>query len=204
MTNKIFLTFFMAFALLGCASPMKYTVAKNFTELSPRTVAVLPVVWDDFFEKEDRTIAGLFRTMSEVKLRELNYKTVPTETVDARYAKLGAPSLKKMTPSEMAAAFDADAVLVIKLTEWDRRMISTYASLKVRGEFSLHSYNGTELWAAEYRTGEADMSLDKPPMELAVIKAYEPKVQRFIEAIFSTLPGLQPKTERPQLYQWLP
>ena len=204
MIKRILAAFVLVFALIGCASPMRHTLSKNFNELAPRSIAVLPVVWDDYFEGEDREISNLFRKMSETKLRELNYKTVPNDIVDAKYAKIGASALKKMTPAEVVAAFDADAVLLIKLTEWDKKLISTYAALKVSGELSLYSYNGELLWSNEYKSGEADMRLDKYPMELAVIKAYEPKVQRFIEAVFSTLPAQQPKVERPQLYQWLP
>ena len=51
----------------------------------------------------------------------------------------------------------------------------------------------------------ADLGLDSRPMELAVHQAFEPRIQRFVDAVFSTLPPREAEeSQRKTYFQWLP
>ena len=66
---------------------------------------------------------------------------------------------------------------------------------------------GERVWRAEFDTGDSDMGLERELLELGVIKAYEPAIQRVIDAVFSTIPenkvSARGKPER-AYYDWLP
>jgi len=106
---------------------------------------------------------------------------------------------------EIAALLKADSVLFIRIKEWDKDNLLPYKSLNIEAAFELHSAVGKVLWKAEYSTSEADLGLDSRPMELAVHNAFEPRIQRFVDAVFSTLPpGEADTSQRKTYFQWLP
>ncbi|MEE8575497.1 MAG: hypothetical protein V3T30_08805 [Thermodesulfobacteriota bacterium] len=124
--------------------------------------------------------------------------------VDDIAVKLGSKRVAQMAPEKACALFKTDAVLYSSLTEWDVDRFVNYASLKVGAKFSLYAKDGTKLWSADYVTTERDARFDKTQMELAIIKAFEPRVQRIVDAIFYTLPPVKIKNEKKRFYNWLP
>lgn len=213
MTKKVFTAAFLMLALTnfyGCANPVRYTVSERYNQMRPYTVAVPPAVWDSPRGNSDYDIARLFTEMSVERLRTMNYNPVPLEgssrlsvTIATGTGKKGADEAKR-TPKEIASEANTDAVLIIRITGWESRKLITYYSLDAAATFELYSRHGELLWQARYRTNESDMRLDTRSVELAVIKAYEPRIQRLVDSVFSTLPqGTAPARER-TYYQWLP
>ncbi len=202
--KKILVAIVIAISLAGCGPAVKRTVSPDFEQLVPYRVVVLPVIWERTATDEAEQISSLFRQMSAEKLSTLNYQTVPFEDVE----RAGAGQKDWFTgkqPHEIAAPFNADAVLYIRLIDWNADSLAPYAALKIKAAYVMRSATGQTLWTAEYRSKEADLNIDKTPMHLTMHKAYEPRVQRFVDAIFTTLPEgrLQEKT-RKQYFKWLP
>ncbi|HLC17643.1 MAG TPA: hypothetical protein VJM57_01330 [Thermodesulfobacteriota bacterium] len=195
----------------GCAPPVRYSVTEWFHQLKPETVAVLPVKWGTEWAggaegggSGDAEVARLFRTMSAERLTSMNYRTVSMEEVDRRYPETGREGFKKMAPADVAQALGVDAVLYISITEWDPSLLATYASLEMGATFELYGRNSSKLWRAEYESKESDIRLDRESMELAVLKAYEPRIERFVRAVFSTLPPAEQRTHKKRFFEWLP
>jgi len=204
MTKKI-LTFVVLLAVVsGCSRTVRYKVSPSLEAVRPYSVAVLPVDWSGTHPDEVAAISRLFRTMASERLTALNYRSVAIEETDAFYSARGAAALEKKTPAELAAMLGVDAVLFIHVTAWDEKRVVKYASLKMKATVELYSVLGERLWEATFATTESDVMLDTGPMELAVIKAYEPRIQRFIDAVFSTLPAAVVPEARPSYFEWLP
>lgn len=200
--KKIVLSIFFAVVLAGCGSAVKHTVSDEYAQISPKRVAVMPLVWEERASAEAEEISLLFRKMSAEKLRGLNYSTVPLEDVN----RAGGPGWFEGKPvHEVATALNADSVLYIRVINWDNESFVSYKALKISAAFELRSAVGKVLWTARFSTSEADLGLDKKPMELAVHRAFEPRVQRFVDAVFTTLPaGEAAESQRKTYFQWLP
>lgn len=195
----------MLTALSACSHNVKFELSKSYQEAKPYVIAVAPVVWDnepDLSDKNVENAASLFRTMTFERLRRMDYGLIRLEDVDKAHSALGGAETAK--PADIAKALNADAVLFIRVTSWDTSLFVTYSALKVKARFELYGKDGKELWHATYKTKESDLRLDTKPAELAVIKAYEPRVQRFIDAVFSTLPPGEPPSDRRTFFEWLP
>lgn len=202
MIKRLSCLFFLAVLLAGCSNSVKTTLSERYRAYSPKTVAVAPVVWEA--EGESKDAANTFRTMTAEKLKELNYRVVPLSAIDDTYLKLGSSNMAAKAPSELATLLGSDAVLFIKIRQWNIDRFVTYASLTVEADYELYSASGERLWMAGYSTRDADLRLDKKSMEYAIIKAYEPKVQRFVDAIFTTLPQANDRPDERTFFQWLP
>lgn len=190
--------------LAGCGPAIKHTLSPEYAQISPQKVVVLPVVWKKKGVKETEEISLLFRKMSAEKLSLLNYSPVPLEDVDRAGA--GGPDWFANKPAhEIAALFNADSVLYVRVTDWDTDDFTPYKSLKIAASFELASALGKSLWKAEFSSKEADIGLDSRSMELAVHRAFEPRVQRFVDAVFTTLPPREAQDkQRKNYFQWLP
>lgn len=200
--KKTLLTILLALSLVGCSTAIKHTVSSEYAQISPRKVAVMPLIWEEQAGPHAEEISLLFRKMAAEKLQLLNYATVPLEDVN----KAGGPGwFEGKPPHEVASILNADSVLYIRIKGWDNDNLVSYKALEISALFELHSAFGKTLWTAEFSTTEADLGLDSQPMELAVHKVYEPRVQRFIDAVFTTLPpGEAPASQRKTYFQWLP
>ncbi len=202
MTKKIAGFFILLFILAGCGTPIQYTVSDQYLRIRPHTIAILPVEWMAADNKEANGISYLLRTMTREKLKSMNYQTISLEEIDGKYGKTAAGK----SPVEIARLLNADAVLYIGVEEWKKTEFVTYASLNVKTRFELYSARGTRLWEAEYHDREMDLRLDTKPMEFAVIKAYEPKMQRLVDSSLTTLPqgDATPRQTKETYFQWLP
>ncbi len=190
--------------MYGCANPVKSTLSPRYNDSRPYTIAIAPVAWEGQSDGEDKEIARLFRTMTGEKLNAMNYRVVAPEDPEIKKPDSQAKDVAGLS-RQLAADLDSDAVLYIHITGWDKDRMVTYAALAVKARFEIYSSGGEPLWRAEYSTKESDLRLDKKPLEMAVIKIYEPRVQRFVDAVFSTLPqGGVPKRAQKTFFQWLP
>jgi len=202
------LSIFALVVCAGCSNSVTHTLSENYAQSSPRGVAVLPVEWPaswaGFSATEDKAVSYLFRTMVYEKLKTKNFHPVALEVIDEAYLKGGKASLSGKGPKELAALFNADSVLFVKVTEWDKTTLGGYASLTIDASFEMHSSAGTPLWVAQYSTKESDLRLDAASVEYSVIKAFEPRIQRFVDAVFSTLPDSPSRQGQDGYFQWLP
>jgi hypothetical protein len=202
--KKTIVSIALFLALAGCGPAIKHSVAPEYAQISPKRVVVLPIVWEHTAAPEAGDISLLFRKMSSERLGLLNYSAVPLDEVDKAGAGqtdwfVGKPA------DEIAARLQADSVLYIYMKEWDTDSLLPYKSLKIAAAFELHSAIGKVLWKAEYSTREADLRLDSRQLELAVQKVYEPRIQRFVDAVFTTLPPAEAQEgQRKTYFQWLP
>lgn len=213
MIKKIFPLFFSLLLMYGCGgSGVTFTVSDQYRMIRPYTVAVLPVEWTASTAAEgnaadkatDKNVSYLFRTMVFEKLNSMSYKLITLETVDDLYLKSGRKATSARPVNEIADALGADAVMTIRVTGWDTGSLATFASLKVKAVTEMRSNKGDLLWTAEYETSESDAGLDSEPVEMAVVKAYEPRIQRFVDAIFSTLPQADVPSTETKFFEWLP
>lgn len=189
--------------LAGCASAINYTLDPGYGKASPARIAVLPVIIEGTVDAGDKDIGALFRAMSFERLREMNYSPVPLEEIDRRLGKEGRAADKG--PQDIARLLGADAALYIRVAGWNKGRLPAYASLKVEGTYELYSSDGRMLWSATHSTKESDLGLDSKAMEAGVLKAYEPRIQRFVDDVFSTLPHREARqSEKETFYQWLP
>lgn len=202
MTKKIAGFLILLLILAGCGSPIQYVVSDQYLRIRPHTIAVLPVEWGAEVNGETDGISYLLRTMASEKLKSMNYKTLPLEETDAKIGK----TFTGKDPVEIARLLNADAILYIGVDEWKKTEFVTYASLNVKTRFELYSSRGTKLWGAEYHDRDMDLRLDTKSMEFAVIKAYEPKMQRLVDSSLTTLPqgDATPRAAKETYFQWLP
>ena len=205
MSKRTFIpALFAVLALLcGCANTVSYDLSGRYGEFRPYTIAVLPPVFDEGVQ-EDRVAGDLLRKMVFEKLKLRGYGALPLEEVDAAAGKEGV-LLKGKDPGEAARLLNADAALYIRITGWESRLFVTYASIKLESVFELYASRGQErLWRASYAVKESDIRLDRESMELAVIKAYEPMIERFTDAVMRTLPPAEPGVRERKFFDWLP
>ncbi len=202
----IALSIFTLAACAGCSNSVTHNLSEQYGKDAPRRVAVLPVEWPaswaGFSAAEDKAVSYLFRTMVYEKLKAKNFHPAALEAIDEAYLKAGKAALSRKDPKELASLFNADSVLMVKVTDWDKTTLGGYASLTIDASFEMRSSAGTLLWEAEYSTKESDLRLDAASAEYSVIKAFEPRIQRFVDAVFSTLPDSS--RARDGYFEWLP
>lgn len=206
MIKKFMLVCMAIFLVSSCSwTTTDNTLSDKFRKERPYTLAVLPVEWaSDVPEK--RKAIELFRAMSSDKLLTMGYRLVPLETVDAVYLKSDAPAMTEKPLAGMAEKLDADGLVLIQVADWDIDHLGSYASLNIEAAFSIYSKKGELIWNSSYKTSESDASpdFDSEPVDLAVVKAYEPRILRFVEAIFATLPQAEKPGSESTFFDWLP
>lgn len=190
--------------IAGCGNTVKTTLSERYGAARPLKVAVLPVVWEEQAADEANEVSYLFRTMTSQKLLSKNYRVIALEEIDEAFLKQGKAAFFARKPEEIAKSLGADAVLYTKVTQWDKSAFITYISLDIEALYEMYSASGERLWDAEYVTEEADITLDTSSAEYAVLKAYEPRVQRFVDIVFTTLPDSEATGQTRKFFQWLP
>lgn len=188
----------------GCGNTVETTLSEDYRRFNPYSVAVLPVIWEEEAAGDAAIVSYRARVMAAEKLKAMKYRVVPLESVDEGFLKEGKAAFFKRPPGEIASMTGADAVLYTRIIQWDKTSFATYASLDIEASFELRSKDGTGLWSALYETSDRDLRLDTESMELAVHKAYEARLQRFIDIVFKTLPEAEDPAGSRQFFKWLP
>lgn len=180
----------------GCSNAVRFTLSDDYVNQGPYTVVVLPVKAHIVLGPREKGIKALFRDYAAQRLNAMGFSPIAFNDDDAKYA--------GVSPKEAAAMLGADAALNIRLTGWEESSFVTYAGLEMSAVFELYGKDGSILWQASYSTKESDITLEKAPLELALIKAYEPRIERFVDAVLSTLPRPQRPGAKDGYFQWLP
>lgn len=193
--NRLYTVVFILIMLSGC-STVDSSLSEKFADVKPYTIALMPIDWSGAGEPKaiGKDVSRLFKSMAIEALRSKRYN-VSTDEPDGA-------AVKK--PADVAKAAGADAALVIRMNEWDASEVLSYASLKIGATIEMHSKDDELLWRVEYATSESDAGLDASAVEAGVIKTYEPRIQRFVDAAFSTLPQAALPDKRGRFFDWLP
>ncbi len=198
----------LSLVLSGCIPAVKHTVSDSLRRYSPYTIAILPVDWpmdqDEAQAGRDDDVGRLLRIMTFERFETMNYKPLALEEVDEKLPPGASGSATPPKPAEVAGLTGADAVLYTSIIEWKGDIVVRYAYLKVAVRFELYAGDGKLLWRAEHEAKESDIRLEKKTLEMAVLKAYEPSVQRFVDVVFSTLPIGVVRAEEKTFFKWLP
>lgn len=192
---------FIAIIFTGCGSAVQYTLSADYDKTALRSIAVLPVRGGI----KDADVRYLFRTMAQEKLTQMGYAPLALEVVDDKLLRkgIGRDDVNVKTPKELAEILDVDAVVYTTITEWDTTLFLSYASIQIGAKIELYyGASGDKLWDAEFNAADSDMSLERGVMELGIVKAYEPVIQRIVDAVFSPIPAN--KVVVKAYYDWLP
>jgi hypothetical protein len=196
----------------GCSGPVRHAISDKMQSVNPRRIVIAPVSWQGKAEGDAKDIMRLMRIMAYERLKAMNYSPVDINAVDDAYPDKGGAFFRE-NAAEVLRRFSSDALLVTSIEDWDKAIVASYASLKVKAGFSLISGDGETLWGAGYSAKDFDIRLDTESMEMAVIKAYEPRMQRIIDTVFTTLPpaprtgpasGDERQMDRKRYFDWLP
>ena len=203
--KKKLLLLIVLFLSAGCAKTVSFNISENYAIKNPASVIVMPVIMKDMPEEEKTQISNLFRATVQEKLHEKHYATIPVEKVDKELSSKGLLKEGKLpAPQLVAPLFKSDAVLYTRITKWNEDSVVTYASLKIAAEFLLYSTNGDLLWEGSFSTKESDFRMDKDATELGILKAYEPRIQRIVDAVFLKLPQPRIRSKKQDFFKWLP
>ncbi len=147
--NKIF--FFpkglvLLFLLLaGCATPLN-EIARDFRDVKPTRIAVLPVK----NETADMDAPLVFRILARAELADKGYALVEPDQIDEVLRQKGieeAGQIDALTPQEIGECLEADTLLYINVSSYGRQ---AGVHLKMEGSFTLvESKTGRKLWFSE-------------------------------------------------------
>jgi len=203
MIKKLLLICSLVCMAASCSGPVEdASLSDRFRKEMPYTLAVLQVQWAS--EISDKKAGEDFRLMTSEKLLAMGYRLVPPDAVDAAYVNGNAGTLDKKRMAKMADKLGADGLVLIRVSDWDAYRIGKYAALNIEAGFSIYSKKGELIWSATHKTSEDGFSLDPEPLDIAVVKVYEPRILRFVEAIFATLPQAERPASEKTFFEWLP
>lgn len=136
--------------LAGCSSPR--TVPWAFNDDSIRSVLVVPVVSESTQVGSDM----LMYSTATYPIAEKGYYPYPVETVKMVLEQEGLyepERVYQMDPAKLASMFGADAVMKIKVNEWDAQYAVLNTTILVDADYTLYKADGTELWKdkAQYK-----------------------------------------------------
>ncbi len=192
------------FLISGCGGALRHTLSPSYEEKAPYVVAVMPVGGN----AEDKEASYLFRTLIQEKLIQKGYSPVPLEVIDDRLtrSRIGKDGFMSRTAGELAKMFGADAILYTTITEWKPTLSLVYASMKIGTKVELYDGLTSErLWEAEFGAEDSDISFERDVMDMGILKAYEPVIQRVVDALFSTIPDRKAIVkDKKGYYDWLP
>lgn len=195
----IFLYVFVLAFSIGCSSiKFDHKLSEDFSKHKVSKVAVAPIVWQAEPNANQTGASSLLGSMATERLAALNYQPIAAQEADSNALD---PNRQAY---ELAALTGSDAVLVIKVMKWHESFFATYASIRINAVIELYSADGAMLWSARYRKKESDIRLDKEAMELSILRAIEPKLQRLVDSAFETLPRSDAQAPKKTYFRWLP
>jgi hypothetical protein len=178
---------------LGCAAGAPHTVAPDYKDRAPRSVAVLPVL------NETVSLKGpeILRPFLLNKLSMKGYETPSLSVIDGRLREKDireAGQVNTLTPQELGKLLGVDALLYAYVTEFNTTYLVAYASMTVGARFELKdTKNGEKLWDSEHQVKETKFGLDSKSvgdtMQFAAGQSYVPYAQKVIDESFNTLPN---------------
>lgn len=127
--------------LTGCALNSEYAVA----DPNMRSVLIVPMI-----NETNRVGADtLMLATSSMPLAERGYYVFPVDTVKTvlEHEGLYEPErVRQVPPAQLAAMFDADAVMFVKIVYWDALYLVFNTRTSVKAEYDLYNRAGRHIW----------------------------------------------------------
>jgi len=187
---------------LGCAGGAHYSLAPNYKDRAPCSIAVLPVLNETVSLKAPE----MFRPILLNKLRRKGYETPALAFIDGRLKEKEiheAGQVNTLTPQELGNLLGVDALLYTYITEFSTTYLLAYASMTVGARFELKdAKTGEKLWESAHQAKESKLGLDQKSvgdtLQFAAGQSYLPYAQKVVDASFQTLPNGPRAAERPK------
>lgn len=178
---------------LGCAGGAHHSVAPDYKDRAPRSIAVLPVL----NETVNLNAPVVFRPILLNKLSLKGYETPPLAFIDGRLREKGiheAGQVNSLAPQQLGNLLGVDALLYAYVTEFSTTYLLAYASMTVGARFELKdAKTGEKLWESAHQVKESKLGLDQKSMgdtlQFAAGQSYAPYAQKVIDESFQTLPN---------------
>lgn len=177
----------------GCGGGAHHSVAPDYKDRAPRSIAVLPVLNETVSLKA----AEMFRPILLNKLSLKGYETPALALIDGRLREKGiheAGQVNALTPQELGNLLGVDALLYACVTEFSTTYLLAYASMTVGARFELKdAKTGEKLWESAHEVKESKLSLDQKSagdtLKFAAGQSYAPYAQKVVDESFHTLPN---------------
>ena len=178
---------------LGCAGGAHHSVAPDYKDRAPRSIAVLPILNETVSLKAPE----MFRPILLNKVSLKGYETPPLAFIDGRLREKEireAGQVNTLTPQELGNLLGVDALLYAYVTEFSTTYLLAYASMTVGARFELKdTKTGEKLWESDHQVKESKLGLDQKSlgdtMQFAAGQAYAPYAQKVVDESFQTLPN---------------
>ena len=170
-----------------------HTLVPDYQSRIPLSIAVLPVQ----NETVDMDAPKAFRPKIFDAIIDKGYLSPPTTGIDHILAQKDikeAGQLGALTPQEIGICLDVDALLFSTVTSWSTKYLVVYSSINVGARFQLiDAKTGEQLWESKREVSEKRFGADEEQMmrnlTFAVLKRYEPYIDKVINSTLSTLPN---------------
>lgn len=197
---EFFAVAMVMFVLTSCGGTISHKLSNEYPPKDLTTVTVLPI--SGF---ADPAAKEVFRSMIRTALSDKNFVVLLDSAAEEVYLRLGKVKFYSLDPKDMALAIGADMVMFCKVYKMEVTDTAGYKALDISAGYKLFDNKGELLWESDHEIGDSGFGFDPELNELAVIEAYEPKVQRLVDASFTTLPSLPHNiSESGGHYGWLP
>ena len=178
---------------LGCAGGAHHSVAPDYKERAPRSIAVLPILNETVSLKAPE----MFRPILLNKVSLKGYETPPLAFIDGRLREKEireAGQVNTLTPQELGNLLGVDALLYTYVTEFSTSYLLAYASMTVGARFELKdTKTGEKLWESDHQVKESKLGLDQKSLgdtvQFAAGQPYAPYAQKVVDESFQTLPN---------------
>jgi hypothetical protein len=178
---------------LGCAGGAHYSVAPDYKDRAPRSIAVLPVLNETVSLKAPE----MFRPILLNMLSRKGYETPALAFIDGRLREKEireAGQVNTLTPQELGNLLGADALLYAYVTEFSTTYLLAYACMTVGARFELKdAKTGEKLWESAHQVKESKLGLDQKSvgdtLQFAAGQSYAPYAQKVVDESFQTLPN---------------
>lgn len=142
---KIFATFLLSFALIGCATVQQKDMSA-FNRAAPRSILVVPAV-----NKTLDVDAPLYvLTTLPIPLADKGYYVFPVNTTKYILEQEGlyeGDRIASMPVQTLANMFGADAILYVTINRWDAQYMIISTTVTVEFDYKLVAADGTVIWA---------------------------------------------------------
>ena len=170
-----------------------HTLAPDFQQRKPRTVAIMPVLNETVDLDAPKVIAPMLYEAMQSK----GYQLRSLQEVNALLAGKNiheAGQMFTLTYQEMGDLLNADALLFCTVTDWSSLYLLIYSSVSVETKFELiDATSGVRLWEAKYKASKRCAAVDKDSFADVLLNAalspYEPQAQKAVRRCLATLPG---------------
>ena len=177
----------------GCAGGAHHSVAPDYKDRAPRSIAVLPILNETVSLKAPE----MFRPILLNKVSLKGYETPASAYIDGRLREKGiheAGQVNTLTPQELGNLLGADALLYAYVTEFSTTYLLAYASMTVGARFELKdTKTGEKLWESDHQVKESKLGLDQKSvsdtLQFAAGQSYAPYAQKVVDESFQTLPN---------------